>query len=442
MAEESKSGAMAFEDIMLALFAILLVGQMVEKGPEIISERWGIEFGGNATYLVAGAGLSADTPLGTQVSVPNGGTMVSSPGAEEMGRAVLPGTALVVDGGPETVDGVRWWKVRDPKTGEIGWMPESALIREGVGGVNAGTKVGAKARALLDANVWSAPAEGVKVGLVRMGEWGELTKGPREERGIRWWFFDSTDTDIDGWMPESALALASDTGWTGGSLVKGEKTVDMYERAGSGKIVGLLRKDEKAKILGGPVEVGGAMWWLIKTEEEEEGWVREADLSEGGVKSVLKKIFIFFMIVGGALTLLLLGGIVYITIRTNQVRAKETERIKSAIPKDVEPVRNERWEKIQEHVASENPSEWRLAIIEADVLLDEVVTKMGYRGDTLGEKLKQVVRGDMATLDNAWEAHKIRNQVAHEGSDFILTKREAKRVVELYASVFNEFKVV
>ncbi len=442
MAEESKSGAMAFEDIMLALFAILLVGQMVEKGPEIISERWGIELGGNDTYLVAGAGLSADTPLGTRVSAPNGGTMVSSPGAEEAGTTILPGTALVIDGGPETVEGTVWWKVRNPKTGETGWMREDTIIHEGVGGVSAGTKVGANARALLDAYAWNAPAGVVKVGLVPMGKWGELTKGPREEQGVRWWFFDSRDTDIDGWMPESALALASDTGWTGGSAVKGARTVDMYERAGSGGIVGLLRKDEKAKILGGPVEVGGTMWWLVKTEEEEEGWVREADLAEGGVKSVVKKVFIFFMIIGGAITLLLLGGIVYITIRTNQVRAKETERIKSAIPKDVEPVRNERWEKIQEHVSSENPSEWRLAIIEADVLLDEVVTKMGYRGETLGEKLKQVVRGDMATLDNAWEAHKIRNQVAHEGSDFILTKREAKRVIELYASVFNEFKVV
>ena len=58
-------------------------------------------------------------------------------------------------------------------------------------------------------------------------------------------------------------------------------------------------------------------------------------------------------------------GIVYVTIRTNQIRAKETHRIKSAIPKHIEPRKNERWEKIQTHITSDNPNDWRLAIIEA-----------------------------------------------------------------------------
>jgi hypothetical protein len=61
-------------------------------------------------------------------------------------------------------------------------------------------------------------------------------------------------------------------------------------------------------------------------------------------------------------------------------------------------------------------------------------------GNTLGDKLKQATRGDFKTLDAAWEAHRVRNQIAHEGSDFILTKHEAKRVIALYETVFEEFK--
>ncbi|HEY4517854.1 MAG TPA: hypothetical protein VJI74_03125, partial [Candidatus Paceibacterota bacterium] len=83
---------------------------------------------------------------------------------------------------------------------------------------------------------------------------------------------------------------------------------------------------------------------------------------------------------------------------------------------------------------------WKQAIIDADVLLERMIDVMGYRGENLGEKLKAIERSDFKNLDNAWEAHKIRNQVAHEGSNFVLTEREAKRVIDLYRQVFEEFK--
>ena len=425
---------------MLALFAILLVGQMFQKAPEFFADQWGVQIGGN-NYLVAGAGLSADTPHGSRVNAPNGATLFSAPPNEEAG-VLQPGTSLIIEGGPQTIDGERWWQVRDPYTGNTGWVKESDMVREGAGGISPSTRVGAKARALLTTAVWSAPGGGVQAGMARMGEWGVLTKGPREERGSRWWFFDTGDSKSSGWIPEAALALASDSGWGVGTAVKAKRTIDMYERAGSGMVTGLLKKGEKAKILGGPLDIGGTMWWYVTNETGEKGWVREDDLEEGGARGVIRTILLFFMIIGGTITALLLAGILYITIRTSQIRNQEAERIRKAIPKDVEPVRNERWEKVMEHVSSEHPSDWRIAIMEADILLDEVITRIGYQGDTLGEKLKQVARGDMVSLDSAWEAHKIRNQIAHEGGDYILTKREAARVIELYRTVFNEFNVI
>jgi hypothetical protein len=48
----------------------------------------------------------------------------------------------------------------------------------------------------------------------------------------------------------------------------------------------------------------------------------------------------------------------------------------------------------------------------------------------------------MKTLNQAWEAHKIRNAIAHQGADFLLSEREAKRVVSLYREVFQEFDYI
>jgi hypothetical protein len=103
--------------------------------------------------------------------------------------------------------------------------------------------------------------------------------------------------------------------------------------------------------------------------------------------------------------------------------------------------RNERWEKLLKYLESENPSEWKLAIIEADNLLDEMVAKMGYGGENLGERLKVIEPSDFLTLQDAWEAHKVRNRIAHESS-YQLTKREAKKVIGLYEKVFREFHFI
>ena len=99
---------------------------------------------------------------------------------------------------------------------------------------------------------------------------------------------------------------------------------------------------------------------------------------------------------------------------------------------------NRRWFDIVQKIDSENPSDWNVAIIEADKILEEMTKKMGYAGDNLGERLKNVERSDFLTLDQAWQAHKIRNSIAHE-SDFVLTKREAQKTLRLFEEVFKEF---
>jgi hypothetical protein len=103
---------------------------------------------------------------------------------------------------------------------------------------------------------------------------------------------------------------------------------------------------------------------------------------------------------------------------------------------------NENWERIQSHINSPNPSDWRLAILEADIALDEILNKIGVPGDTIGDKLKNVERSDFTTIDSAWEAHRIRNRIAHEGADFDLNEREARRVIALYEQVFREFHYI
>ena len=104
--------------------------------------------------------------------------------------------------------------------------------------------------------------------------------------------------------------------------------------------------------------------------------------------------------------------------------------------------KDERWERILAHAHSTNQSDWRLAIMEADIILEECLRNAGFPGDTIGEMLKSAKPGDFLTLDAAWDAHKVRNRIAHDGANFDLNEKETQRVINLFEQVFKEFKVI
>ena len=164
--------------------------------------------------------------------------------------------------------------------------------------------------------------------------------------------------------------------------------------------------------------------------------------------SFADRFFAFWSVYQGValvLSLLFLFGIVYSTVRLHQLRAAEEGEHKmmrakaAAMAPDFE---NEKWKRVTELVLSDNPSDWRLSIIEADVMLEDMISHMGYVGADFGEKLKGIEQSDFTTIELAWEAHKVRNQIAHTGTDFVLTQREARRIIDLYRQVFEEFKYI
>lgn len=114
----------------------------------------------------------------------------------------------------------------------------------------------------------------------------------------------------------------------------------------------------------------------------------------------------------------------------------------SPLGDDLYVSRNPRWQTVENYAASDNPGDWRLGIIEADLMLEELLEEQGFSGATLGEKLKNAERGDFVTYQNAWEAHKVRNNIAHLGSEFNLSANDARRTVLLYKTVFEEFNYI
>lgn len=86
-----------------------------------------------------------------------------------------------------------------------------------------------------------------------------------------------------------------------------------------------------------------------------------------------------------------------------------------------------RWKEIQKMVDQPGEMNRKLAILEADKLLDHALKSLGMSGETMGERLK-FAQYKYPDLRNVWWAHKIRNQLAHEAS-FRLDAGDARRAM-------------
>ncbi len=153
-------------------------------------------------------------------------------------------------------------------------------------------------------------------------------------------------------------------------------------------------------------------------------------------------------VIAVVITAACLPWVIYSYKKLSEINKAEAKTF-GAIPKDsfleegrVAEKQNERWVRVMEHANSNNPSDWRLAIIEADVMLDELLRIKGFFGEGVGERLKSVGPGEIQNLEAAWEAHKVRNRIAHSGEDFQLSERETRHTIALFESVFLEFGVI
>ena len=173
------------------------------------------------------------------------------------------------------------------------------------------------------------------------------------------------------------------------------------------------------------------------------------DLFQGGVASpsglaaYLAHLWVILSYIGYVLSAAGLAFIIYAMIRLFDLREREEHYYGTLLlAPQAATQENLRWKHIEELAGGTNPSEWREAIIEADIMLHDILSNQGYQGEGVAEKLRAIAQTDMGTLQDAWEAHRVRNQIAHEGAAFPLTQSITNRTIQRYGAVFRELKVI
>jgi len=100
------------------------------------------------------------------------------------------------------------------------------------------------------------------------------------------------------------------------------------------------------------------------------------------------------------------------------------------------PIGND-WNKIVRRVKTNIETEYKLAVIEADLLLNDVLSRLGYEGKTMDVRLGRVTKGTFSSIESILAADQVYQKLV-QGEDYKLDYEETKRLVNIFRQALTE----
>lgn len=138
---------------------------------------------------------------------------------------------------------------------------------------------------------------------------------------------------------------------------------------------------------------------------------------------------------------LFLWGIIHITAKTNYLAVKVEQFINilgaGRLPRH-RAVRG--WRQILKRLKSEDSQQWKIAILEADKILDEILKMSGYLG-SMDDKLVLITPAQLSNIEEIRIAHKISSQIGKDPT-FVLSQETAYHAIEIYRQSFVDLNLI
>ncbi len=100
-----------------------------------------------------------------------------------------------------------------------------------------------------------------------------------------------------------------------------------------------------------------------------------------------------------------------------------------------------KWDRIRLKVQDKNESVRKVAIIEGDNIIDDLIKRMGYPGENMGERLEGILPGQIENIEELKKAHKIRNKIIHD-QNFTISIKEAQKIIGYYEKFLEYCEVL
>ncbi len=101
---------------------------------------------------------------------------------------------------------------------------------------------------------------------------------------------------------------------------------------------------------------------------------------------------------------------------------------------------NQNWDDVLKQANDDNESERKLAIIEADDMINDALSQMGYSGEDLIAKLDGLNKEIIPKIEELKTAHRLKRDLVCDPNKSI-SKEEAQRVLKDYEETFKDLQI-
>lgn len=124
---------------------------------------------------------------------------------------------------------------------------------------------------------------------------------------------------------------------------------------------------------------------------------------------------VYFIILG--VICIIAGTIIYVKYHKlrREIIAKKYEKLTKKVVK-VKPEFRGRWELLRLAMRSNDLNELRVAMIDADTLVEELFREQGIEGDTMSAVISEATFQGITGTDTILRFHRLRNRVVHEST--------------------------
>jgi hypothetical protein len=154
------------------------------------------------------------------------------------------------------------------------------------------------------------------------------------------------------------------------------------------------------------------------------------------------RLFMWAQVISYIISGLFLWGIIYVYRKNKLLESRPVAPSRSPNEKfKNKNVAKDLWLAILHKVQQGTEQDLAFAIIEADKLIDTILKSNGFAGETMAERLRRINPHQLTSLDELWEAHKIRNDIVHTPG-YVVTPELAKKVLRNYERVLKELEAI
>jgi hypothetical protein len=104
---------------------------------------------------------------------------------------------------------------------------------------------------------------------------------------------------------------------------------------------------------------------------------------------------------------------------------------------DIPSLSKKKWQKITSRIHQDNPSQYKVAILEADKIVDDILKGMGYKGENMIERLDHPTAIHIENAEDLKKAHQVRNQIIHE-TNYQIDRKKAEEIIGIYENFLRQ----